>query len=333
MRSSSPSVRTRGPPGAATALCDPAVREGADDRVGELALERRDLPAQLTRARRARRPMPRTSRTSSMRRESTGRPPGGRKRLRRSRTAPPRRGAPARPGPATANSRRRALSRAGRRLGRDLAEEHRDRAGGVGDDEPRPGTRSAAYSPSPSRSPAAAPRSPSGPSSRASSSAHTGTPVSTSATSSASSSGPREAKPPLHQPVERRRLDRRALRVGVEADVAEEDAVGVRDRLAAQRQRPGAVEAVGQQRQALAQHARRAPPAAPERRTRRAAARGTRARARGRPSPPRAPGPRRSWRRHPARLALERDEAPVEPGVVELADARAPAPRRRAARR
>ena len=39
------------------------------------------------------------------------------------------------------------------------------------------------------------------------------------------------------QPLERERLDRRAVLVGVEPDVAEEDAVGVRHRLLAQRHR------------------------------------------------------------------------------------------------
>ena len=53
--------------------------------------------------------------------------------------------------------------------------------------------------------------------------------------------------------VERERLDRRALLVGVEPDVAEEHAVGPRHRLLAQRHRLRTAEAVRQHAQALAQ--------------------------------------------------------------------------------
>ncbi len=257
MRSSSPSVSTRGPPGAGTALWTPPSREGADDRVGELGLERRDLPAQLTArgafvgdaadvadvehaARVYRAPRASESASTQPNRASSTCSAGT-------------------PGTATAKSRRRALSRAGRRLGAT-----RRRAPPPGRaasaTTTRPGTRSAAYSPSPSRSPARAPRSPSGPSSRG----VVERPHRDAGLDERDEQGvlqrPARGEAALHQALERRGLDRRALRVGIEADVAEEDAVGVRDRLAAQRQRAGAVEAVGQQRQALAQRARRAPP-------------------------------------------------------------------------
>ena len=60
------------------------------------------------------------------------------------------------------------------------------------------------------------------------------------------------AQAALEQALERERLDRCALRVGVEADVAEEDAVGPRHRLPAQGHRLGAAEAVRERAQALA---------------------------------------------------------------------------------
>ena len=55
------------------------------------------------------------------------------------------------------------------------------------------------------------------------------------------------------QPLERERLDRGAVHVGVEADVPEEHAVGPRHGLLAQRDRLRAAEAVGEHPQPLAQ--------------------------------------------------------------------------------
>ena len=61
------------------------------------------------------------------------------------------------------------------------------------------------------------------------------------------------------QPLERQRLDRRAVLVGVEPDVAEEDAVGVRDRLAPQLDRLRAAEAAREHAQPLAEPRRARP--------------------------------------------------------------------------
>ena len=66
------------------------------------------------------------------------------------------------------------------------------------------------------------------------------------------------------QPLERERLDRRAVLVGVEPDVAEEDAVGLRHRPAgAASTACGAAEAVGEHAQPLAQLRRAAAASAP----------------------------------------------------------------------
>ena len=62
----------------------------------------------------------------------------------------------------------------------------------------------------------------------------------------------------VHEALDRHLLDRRAIDVGVEADLAEEDAVGARHRAGAQRDRVGAAEAVADVLQPLAQRARRA---------------------------------------------------------------------------
>ena len=59
------------------------------------------------------------------------------------------------------------------------------------------------------------------------------------------------AEPPVLHALERELLDRRRRAVGVEADVAEEDAVGPGDRPLAQVDRVAAVEAVGEPLQAL----------------------------------------------------------------------------------
>ena len=142
-------------------------------------------------------------------------------------TAPPRRGSAARPRRARRRRAARRVSGAGPWPSATLAEEHRDRPPGVGDDEPPGGQVVARARPSPSRSPAPRGRAaPSGPSSASASSAQSGTPVSSAPTSSASSTRPARRKPAVHQPLDDDRLDRRAVDVGVEADVAEEHAVG-----------------------------------------------------------------------------------------------------------
>ena len=89
------------------------------------------------------------------------------------------------PSTPTANSATRVVRGLDRVAGRDLAEQQRVDAPGVGDHEP-PGAAAAALA-EPSRSPASTVRMPRPPAStRSASSAHTGTPVSTSAISSAS---------------------------------------------------------------------------------------------------------------------------------------------------
>ncbi len=198
---------------------------------------------------------------------------------------------------------------------RDAAEQHRDRTAVVGDDEPAGRRRSGARSPSPSRSPAAAGRIPSGPPRRSASSAHSGTPVSSAPTSRASSTRPRGSQPAVHEALDDHRLDRRAVDVGVEPDVAGERAVGGRHGLAAHRHRPRAPTS-GRRGRAGARGRRpgcaRRPARA--RRPRRARARAARAR------PPRRPSRRGRSRRSPrgrppargARLALERGDPAVE---------------------
>ena len=132
---------------------------------------------------------------------------------------------------------------------RERAEQHADRARVVGHQQPAGGDVGGVLALA-ERSPRCAGRRPSSPSTRSASSAHTGTPVSITAIVSASSSSERDVKPPRLQPLERERLDRRAVLVGVEADVAEEHAVGPRHRLLAQRHRLRAAEAVGEHRAA-----------------------------------------------------------------------------------
>ena len=126
------------------------------------------------------------------------------------------------------------------------AEQLAERALGVGDHDP-PGAASA----EPARPSRAAPRrrdsrSPTGPSTAAASSAVIATPVSSSASSSASAHAPLRAVAAVHQPFDRRVLDRRAVDVGVEADVAVEDAVGGGNGLAPQLDGAAAVEAAGE---------------------------------------------------------------------------------------
>ena len=115
-----------------------------------------------------------------------------------------------RPAPRTASGA--ACAPAARGRGAQLAEQHRQRRRGVGDDEPavrqqrRVGRAPERARPRRSCGCRAARR-------RASaSSAQTGTPVSISAISSTSSSSPPREKAAPHHPLEHGRLDRRALR-------------------------------------------------------------------------------------------------------------------------
>ena len=194
MRSSSPSVSTRGPPGAGHRAVHPAVREGADDRVGELGSSAAICPRSCARA----------ARSSAIAADVADVEHAARvyraPRASESASAQPNSASSTcsagTPGTATAKSRSRALSRRGPTAGRDVAEEHRHRAGGVGHDDapgrevgrvlalPQALARRRAAQPQRAR-PAARRRAP--------------TPGRRSrprATSSASSSGPRETKPP-----------------------------------------------------------------------------------------------------------------------------------------
>ena len=117
----------------------------------------------------------------------------------------------------------------------------------------RPPGRSSVTSPRPSGSPSAAARRRSGPESAAPSSAHTGTDVSITAIVIASSSALRLLKPPFFIRSSASASTGTRSLVGVEPDVAEEHAVGVRDRLPAQRDRLRAAEAVREQPQPVAQ--------------------------------------------------------------------------------
>ena len=166
MRSSSPSVSRRGPPGAGTALCDAAVREGADDGVGQLALERRDLAAQLRAGGALVGDDARTSRTSSdATRESTWRGPP--------RPSEKRLGAAEQrlldvqrrhPGHRDREQPQPPCAPIGAPAGRDVAEEHRHRRARVGHDAARPGARSAASRPPPAARRRARRAAPAGPS-------------------------------------------------------------------------------------------------------------------------------------------------------------------------
>ena len=89
-------------------------------------------------------------------------------------------------------------------------------------------------------------------STRSASKARSATPVSTVAIVSASCGQSRGHEAAFLEPVERELLDRRPGAVGVEADVAEEDAVGPGDRAFAELDRVRPVEAVGEVAQALA---------------------------------------------------------------------------------
>ena len=129
-------------------------------------------------------------------------------------------------------------------------------------------------------------------------------------------SRPRVRKPPRASAPDRR-LDRRSRDVGVETDVAKEDAVGARHWLAADADRAGAAEAVGELAKASAHLHRRATRerlcrvcATPRRRA--AAAPAARPRPRARARPPRAALPQRSPRRDSSgrpRRSRDRDAA------------------------
>ena len=293
MRSSSPSVSTRGPPGAGTALCTPPSGKRADDGVGELGLERRDLPAQLSaRSALVGDDATRTSRTSSMGASLLG-TAGVRKRLGAAEQRlldVQRRHARA---TATAKSRRRALSRSGRRLG---ATSPKSTATGAqaSATTTRPGARSGRVLALPqalARRRAAQPQRPVQARVVERPHRHAGL---DHRDEQRVLQRPARDEAALHQAIERRRLDRRALRVGIEADVAEEGAVGAPGPARGAGSAPGR-RGSGRPAAPGARAARSACAApAPERPPRPAAARGTRARARGRPSPPRAPDPRRS---------------------------------------
>ena len=244
---------------------DPVARRGVRGERRELALQARDLRAQRAACgglvdplrdeggscETLRDPPSLLSGQSSLASRSRRVPPS-----RRTSTAPPRRASPRRRrrAPRTASIRRvrRVTPRPGAGSPNSGASGALASATTI-----RPAGSSSPSAPPPSRSSPSASRSPSGPSSVSASSAHTGTPVSTSAIVSASSSSPRERKPPCTSRSTPGRLDRHARDVGVEPDVAEEDAVGVRDRALAQHERVGAAEAHGERVEVLA-HARRA---------------------------------------------------------------------------
>ena len=101
-------------------------------------------------------------------------------------------------------------------------------------------------------------RSPSSPWIRSASNARTATPVSTTATVSASSSDVAALEPAGAQALEHRRLARRAELVRVDPDLAEEDAIGGGDRLAAHGSAPAGRAHVRQVAQPLSQLTRAA---------------------------------------------------------------------------
>ena len=185
---------------------------------------------------------------------TTGLPPAcaarssaGRAGPRRTPTAPPRRGSPGTPSTPTENSATRCVRAVARVPGRDSpnssawmqrASATTSRPGGtpcslLAAAEPLAVDRACGSRGRPDRP-------------RSASSAQTGTPVSISATRSASSSAPCERKPPWSSRDDRGLLAGDPVDVGVEPDLAEERAVGVRDRLGAHRDHAGAAVAVGE---------------------------------------------------------------------------------------
>ena len=144
-------------------------------------------------------------------------------------------------------------------------------------------------------------RSPGSPSTRSASSAITGTPVSAIAIVSASSSRFSLRRPPCSQPLERDPLHRRAVGVGVDADLAGEDPVGPRHGVLAHVDHLAAGVAVGQRAQPLLHVAAGSCAGAPRAARAPARARGSssassgstqpsRARAHHQPAEPRRPG-------------------------------------------
>ena len=169
----------------------------------------------------------------------------GRAARSRSTTAPPRRRGRGRRGPGS----RKASARAVRARGSwPRASSPNSTATGPSASATTslPSGSGAGSSERPSSSPSRLVRIPSGPSTRAASSAHTGTPVSSSASIRMSSSMPAGEEAAAQHPLDDRGLDRRPLQVGVDPDLAEEDAVRRRDRLATDADRPSAADAVGE---------------------------------------------------------------------------------------
>ena len=137
-------------------------------------------------------------------------------------TGPLRRTVTARPRPARRTARDAASRRCGSWPGASSPKSTAEGGAGVGDDQPARRPAAADPASAPRRSSSRLVRIPSGPSSRSASSAQTGTPVSSSAISRTSASSP-PVEPSAQHALQHGRLDRRALEVGVEADVPEED--------------------------------------------------------------------------------------------------------------
>ena len=309
-RSSSPVESTRGPPTAPTCHSIPRRGKAEANSLAEAALEPRDLAAQVV----ARAPLGGLDR-GRYRRPAEGRRcdrlavfehfghsaprgpvadgrilnpalPSNPRGCRRPATAPPRRRSRAPRRRWIATSIVRVVLRPDARVARGGAEQQRQRALVVGDHQrarrelARAGPRAA-----PRRRSAGCP-------------AHrrrgrrrrraAATPDSMIAIVSASSSRLWLTKPPCSHPLQRQLLDRGPLLVGVEPDVAVEDAVGPGDRLVAHVDRLGAGEAVGEDPQPLLDLPRRAAGAALDDRSAQARARETPRSARARPSPARS---------------------------------------------
>ena len=232
------------------------------------------------------------------------------------------------PGIRTATSRRRRVRRSGSTLGRELAEQLRERRAR------RRRARSARRAAAGARRPPPGAR-------RRCAGRRPGSPLDGAGVERVDRDArveqreqqrvgerPAAAVAALDEPRERRLLDRRARRVGIDADVAEEHAVGRGNRLAPQldgaRRRASA-------RPAAASRSRLPGVGRPARRRRRPrtrapAARGTRRRASRRPGPARsAPRRSRAARRRPAvrAAAASSRRRAVELRGVELADRRA----------
>ena len=249
--SSSPSVeQPRGRAARGTAVSIPPSRERPRRARRQLALEPGDLLAQGARGRRA----------SSTRRVCAGAadtdargccveplhaPPRMRvypaaaavdprvaQRRRRAprctSRAPPRRGSAGRPATCTRRARSASLRVPGTASSRRLAEQLARPARSASATTSRPGGSVRRELARPRRSPRRAGRSPSGPSTASASSAQTRHAGLEQREQQRVVDAARASEAAVEQALDRRRLDRRAVDVGVEADVAEEDAVGVR---------------------------------------------------------------------------------------------------------